>query len=234
MIMSALKWAWVTALYGVEEKEIISLNTQHSTRSKVSQRLCWQIYLPARWLGFLGERNESCCLKLWRSCLMNVFGLSEDWFLPVYEWKMYAGWKACWCGQTKCLRHQATRRKSHNRLPGIHMADYKKVSIKGNRSLCVQVLLRTGLTPMITHSQSLRLVSSPIAASNKTSRQPHKRFSAVPLFKTEKRKKKNLELGPGYAEQERGSVEIEVSFSAGGLLWICYGYPPNSSLTSLW
>lgn len=34
---------------------------------------------------------------------------------------------------------QRQQKKSHNRLPGIHMADYKKVSIKEKLALCVQV-----------------------------------------------------------------------------------------------
>lgn len=34
---------------------------------------------------------------------------------------------------------QQQQKKSHNRLPGIHMADYKKVSIKEKLALCVQV-----------------------------------------------------------------------------------------------
>lgn len=56
------------------------------------------------------------------------------------------------------------------------MADYKKVSIKAELALCSRLLLRMGLTPMITHSQSHGPVSSPVAASNKTSRQPQKRL----------------------------------------------------------
>ncbi len=134
MIMSALEWGWVTALYGVE-KEMISPNTQHSTWSKVSS--------PPT---FTSQRDDSAFspsetnhLKMHRSCLMNVFRPFEDWFLSEYEWKMYAGWKARWYGQTKFLQHPATKKKSHNRLPGIHMADYKKVSIKEKLALCAQV-----------------------------------------------------------------------------------------------
>lgn len=163
---------------------MISPNTQHSTWSKVPWLLCRQHLSPSTMTRF-SRRAKRIMLSeavafLSYECIYMVWRLISAciWMENLRRLK-----KACWYGQTKCLHHSATKKKSHNRLPGIQMADYKKVSIKERLALCAQVLLRTGLTPVITHSQSHGLVSSPVAASNKTSRQPQKRFSAVPPSK---------------------------------------------------
>ncbi len=138
MIMSALEWGWVTALYGVE-KEMISPNTQHSTWSKVSS--------PPT---FTSQRDDSAFspsetnhLKMHRSCLMNVFRPFEDWFISVYEWKMYAGWKARWYGQTKFLQHPATKKKAIIGFPEFIWRIIRKCQSKRS-SLCVRRFIENG------------------------------------------------------------------------------------------
>lgn len=129
MIMSALKWGWVTALYGVE-KEIISPNTQHSNWSEVPRCLCHRQFSPSMMTQFSRQTNHvvwsSAAPVLWMylNHLKIDFSLYMNGRLTQVERPVDTDKLSAYSIQ------QQQQQKSHNRLPGIHMVDYKKVSIK--------------------------------------------------------------------------------------------------------